>query len=129
MYDYSDKPELNITPLVDIMLVLLTLLMVTASTVQYDENIQLPLGSKTLVSEQNEKVDLVLMANRQIKLNNQQFSFESLANNFTVSTKTLPKTTPVSIKADKSLLYQDIMSVLKIVKENGFTKVSLVTDG
>lgn len=129
MYDYSDKPELNITPLVDIMLVLLTLLMVTASTVQYDENIQLPFGSKTTISEQNDKVNLVLMANKQIKLNEQLFSFESLSNNFSVMTKSLPKTTPVSIKADKNLLYQDIMLVLKVVKENGFSKVSLVTDG
>ena len=39
MYDYDQKPDLNITPLVDVMLVLLAILMVTAPVIEYEENI------------------------------------------------------------------------------------------
>ena len=42
MYDFNDKPELNITPLVDIMLVLLAILMVTAPVIEFEEQINLP---------------------------------------------------------------------------------------
>ena len=46
----DEKPELNITPLVDIMLVLLAILMVTMPTLVYQEDIALPDGSKTRTS-------------------------------------------------------------------------------
>ena len=42
----DEKPELNITPLVDIMLVLLAILMVTAPSITYEEKINLPQGSQ-----------------------------------------------------------------------------------
>ena len=44
---WEDKPELNITPLVDIMLVLLAILMVTTPTIVYQEDITLPKGTKS----------------------------------------------------------------------------------
>ncbi|MDA3908892.1 MAG: biopolymer transporter ExbD, partial [Sulfurimonas sp.] len=53
MYDWEDKPELNITPLVDVMLVLLAILMVIAPNIIYEENIKLPQGS---MSQQLSKI-------------------------------------------------------------------------
>lgn len=47
MVDYNDKPDLNITPLVDIMLVLLAILMVTAPVIEFEEPINLPTGSRS----------------------------------------------------------------------------------
>ena len=47
MYDFNQKPDLNITPLVDVMLVLLAILMVTAPVINYEESINLPKGSKS----------------------------------------------------------------------------------
>ena len=44
----EEKPELNITPLVDIMLVLLAILMVTAPSITYEENVHLPKGSQKI---------------------------------------------------------------------------------
>ena len=45
MYDWDQKPELNITPLVDVMLVLLAIMMVIAPNIVYEELIKLPKGS------------------------------------------------------------------------------------
>ena len=42
MFDFNQKPDLNITPLVDIMLVLLAILMVTAPVIEFEEPINLP---------------------------------------------------------------------------------------
>ena len=53
MYDWDDKPELNITPLVDVMLVLLAILMVIAPNIVYEESIRLPQGS---ISKQLSKI-------------------------------------------------------------------------
>ncbi|HCC71333.1 MAG TPA: biopolymer transporter ExbD, partial [Bacteroidales bacterium] len=47
MYDFNQKPDLNITPLVDIMLVLLAILMVTAPVIESEEPVNLPNGSKS----------------------------------------------------------------------------------
>ena len=55
----DEKPELNITPLVDIMLVLLAILMVTMPTLVYQEDIALPDGSKTKTSTAKQK-DLIV---------------------------------------------------------------------
>ncbi len=46
-YNWDEKPELNITPLVDVMLVLLAIMMVIAPNMIYEEKINLPQSSKT----------------------------------------------------------------------------------
>ena len=46
-FDWDENPDLNITPLVDIMLVLLAILMVVVPTIVYKEDITLAKGSKT----------------------------------------------------------------------------------
>ena len=51
--DWDEKPELNITPLVDIMLVLLAILMVTTPAIIYKENIKLPTGTKSIIFQRN----------------------------------------------------------------------------
>jgi biopolymer transport protein ExbD len=55
LYNYNEKPELNITPLVDVMLVLLAILMVTAPVLEYEENINLPQGSRSAKVSQVKK--------------------------------------------------------------------------
>lgn len=129
MYDYNQKPDLNITPLVDIMLVLLAILMVTAPIIEFDENIQLPIGSKSAISDQNEKIEIKILNTKEVLFNGQKYLLISFADNFLLASKDFDKKTSISIKADKNLVYNDVMSVLKIVKQAGFAKVSLVTDG
>ena len=60
MYDFNDKPELNITPLVDIMLVLLAILMVTAPVIEFEEQINLPTGSKSQQAQDVQKIDIII---------------------------------------------------------------------
>ena len=69
MYDFNDKPELNITPLVDIMLVLLAILMVTAPVIEFEEPIQLPVGSKSKQVQDFQKIDIIITKDRIVTLN------------------------------------------------------------
>ncbi len=130
MYDYDKKPDLNITPLVDVMLVLLAILMVTAPVLEYEENINLPKGSKSVKLQENNKIDILVNAEKIININkNSKYKFTNFSDNFVLFAKDKDRNTPVHIRADKNLRYEDVVYILKTVKEAGFFKVALITDG
>lgn len=125
----DEKPELNITPLVDIMLVLLAILMVTAPTITYEENINLPKGSAQTPNVVTLKsLIIAITAKRDIYINDKKYNFTSFADNLVLTKSQYKLDEPVFIRADKSLKYDDVMQVLRIVKNLGFTKVSLQTE-
>ncbi|OUR74485.1 biopolymer transporter ExbD [Arcobacter sp. 31_11_sub10_T18] len=129
MYDYNQKPDLNITPLVDVMLVLLAILMVTAPVIEFEENINLPRGSKSKQVQVNKKIDIFITEDRIITLNKVKYKLENFADSFVLFAKDKNRDTPIHLRAEKTLVYDDIIYVLKSVKEAGFFKVSLITDG
>lgn len=125
----DEKPELNITPLVDIMLVLLAILMVTAPSITYEENVKLPQGSQKQASKATTKSLIISISkDREISIQNQKFSFQSFPDNFTLLKPSFNLDEPVFIRADKSLAYEDVVFVLRTVKTQGFTKVALQTE-
>ena len=129
MFDFNQKPDLNITPLVDIMLVLLAILMVTAPVIEFEEPINLPTGSKSQQSQDVAKIDIIITKDRIVTLNKNKVEISNFADNFLLFSKGKDQNTLIHIRADKSLKYDDIVYVLKSVKEAGFFKVALVTDG
>lgn len=129
MYDFNQKPDLNITPLVDIMLVLLAILMVTAPVLEYEEPINLPQGSKSKQLSEYQKIDILISKNRVVRINKKRVDINNFPDSFLLFTDGKDKKTPIHIRADKTLVYDDIIFVLKSVKEAGFYKVALVTDG
>lgn len=129
MYDYNQKPDLNITPLVDIMLVLLAILMVTAPVIEFEEPINLPQGSKSQQVQNFKKIDILITKDRTVTINKKKVDINTFPDNFLLFVNGKDQKTPVHIRADKDLKYDDIIFVLKSVKEAGFFKVALVTDG
>lgn len=129
MYDYNQKPDLNITPLVDVMLVLLAILMVTAPVIEFEESVNLPKGSKSRQLQDSKKISINITKNREIKIGKNKYEIDTFADSFTLFSQNKNKDTPIHIRADKTLIYDDIMFVLKSVKSAGFYKVSLITDG
>ena len=69
MYDFNQKPELNVTPLVDIMLVLLAILMVTAPVIEFEESVNLPRGSKSKQVQDSKKINIILTKERFVRIN------------------------------------------------------------
>ena len=129
MYNVNDKPELNITPLVDIMLVLLAILMVTAPVIEFEETLNLPTGSKSQQAQDVAKIDIIITKDRVVTLNKNKVEISNFADNFLLFSKGKDQNTPIYIRADKDLKYDDIMSVLRAFKLSGFSKVALATDG
>lgn len=128
-FDFNEKPELNITPLVDIMLVLLAILMVTTPAMIYEEKIALPDGSKQeLITQKKENLTIRIDANKVIYINEDKLSFDELSSHLLLLTNRYDTMSQVFIHADKTLLYNDVMSVLKMVKEAGFSRVGLETN-
>ncbi len=128
-YHWDDNPDLNITPLVDIMLVLMAILMVTAPTIIYQENITLPKGSKTQTLQKVKSLEIRMDRNGVIYFLKDKYKAISFPDRFLLKTQNMDKNIPVYIRADERLRYKDVMFLLKTVKEAGFSKVSLVTDG
>ncbi len=73
MFDYNQKPDLNITPLVDIMLVLLAILMVTAPVIEFEEPINLPKGSATQQIQAVKKIDIIITKDRKVRVNKETY--------------------------------------------------------
>ncbi|TQR30320.1 biopolymer transporter ExbD [Campylobacter sp. MIT 99-7217] len=125
----DEKPELNITPLVDIMLVLLAILMVTAPSITYEEKINLPQGSQKSSSNANIKSLIIsINAQKEIFIDKNKFNFVSFADNLSLMKSKFKLDEPVFIRADKNLKYDDVMFVLRSVKNLGFSKVALQTE-
>jgi len=129
MYDWEDKPELNITPLVDVMLVLLAILMVIAPNIIYEENIKLPQGSLSKQLAEIPPVHITIDKELNIKINKDNYQLNSFMDNFFTYSRKLDLKATVLISADKTLDYGVVMSVLAAVKQAGFTDVSLATNG
>ena len=128
-FDWDEKPELNITPLVDIMLVLLAILMVTTPAIVYKEDITLPKGSKTSKNLKDSIIEIRIDRYKKIYIVDDVYSYENFSDNFNLLFNNYKKDTPVSIRADTSIKYGDIVFILKSIKEAGFLRVSLITNG
>jgi biopolymer transport protein ExbD len=130
LYDWDEKPELNITPLVDVMLVLLAIMMVIAPNIVYEELINLPQGSAKKELSEKKPVHITINKEGQVVVNKENFELNTFRDNFYLyAQKNLDAKAAVLISADKSLDYGVVMSVLAAVKQAGFSEVSLATNG
>ena len=129
MFDWEEKPELNITPMVDIMLVLLAILMVIAPNIVFEESVMLPQGSASKQLEKIPPVHITINKEGVIKVNKEIFQLDAFSDNFYKYAQKLNLKASVLISADKRLDYGTVMSVLAAVKQAGFTEVSLATNG
>lgn len=125
----DEVPELNITPLVDIMLVLLAILMVTTPALVYEEVIKLPDGSKSSIVNKLPELEIRVTKDKKVYLKSDSFSLAEFPDNFMLQKSKYPLKSIVYIKADEGLSYKDVMFVLKTIKQAGFTNISLETNG
>jgi len=129
MYDWDSKPELNITPLVDVMLVLLAILMVIAPNIIYEENIKLPQGSVSSQLSKIPPVHITIDKEKKLMVNKEIFDLNAFTDNFYLYSRKLDMKATVLISADETLDYGIVMSILAAVKQAGFSDVSLATNG
>jgi len=127
MYHWDDNPDLNITPLVDVMLVLMAILMITAPTITFQEKIQLPTGSKTTQISKTKNITIRMDINKKIYLNKDIYKLDTFADDFRNQSFKIDKNSEIYIRADENLEYKYVIYLLKTIKISGFKKVSLIT--
>jgi biopolymer transport protein ExbD len=123
------KPELNITPFVDIMLVLLAILMVSITIPTYQEkSINLPKGSETIPASQKASINIEIPKNTNyVIVNKQKIPLKNFLENFNLKYGNFNKNALVYIAADKDIKYQKFMKVYAAVVKTGFRQIGLLT--
>lgn len=128
MFHWDDDPDLNITPLVDVMLVLMAILMITAPTINYQEQIDLPQGTRSKPVKKRAQLIIEIDKNKKVYFKGEAYSLRSFPDTFMLKAKEFDPQSDVFIRADKALDYGSVMTLLRSVKAVGFTRASLITE-
>jgi biopolymer transport protein ExbD len=122
------KPELNITPFVDIMLVLLAILMVSVTVSTYQEKtVNLPEGSKTTPAVKKPTIKITITDKNKVFVNKEEIPLNNFLENFNLKYGNFNKNSLVYIAADKNIKYETFMKVYSSVVKLGFTQIGLLT--
>ena len=125
--DSQPMAEINMTPLVDVMLVLLIVFMITIPVMQHAVKVELPQASSQRNDVKPESINLSISAKGQIFWNTSPIDLDTLS----IYTQTAAKKNPqpeVQLRADKNVRYEFVAQVLATAKRSGLTKIGFVTE-
>jgi TolR protein len=116
--------EINVTPFVDVMLVLLVIFMVTAPLLQQGVDVNLP-KAKGKDLPPDERISLVIKRDRTIYMNDTPISMKEMRQKLEAISRLNPN---VFLKADKDVPYGLVVEVMGEIKEAGIEKLGMVTE-
>lgn len=123
--DLEENHEINVTPFIDVILVLLIIFMVAAPLATVDVNVDLPGSTATPAPRPEQPLFLTLKEDLSLALGNDTVSREAFAE--TLAARTNGDTgTRIFLRADKSVGYGDLMQVMNLLRGAGYLKVALV---
>ncbi|MEH7827791.1 TonB system transport protein ExbD [Gemmobacter denitrificans] len=123
--DLAEAHEINVTPFIDVMLVLLIIFMVAAPLSTVDVPVTLP-GSNASPQERPEyPVFLTLAADLTVSVGTAPVSREGLAAALNAATGGNPDTR-IFLRADQAVAYGELMAVMNLLRDGGFRQVALV---
>lgn len=119
--------EINVTPFVDVMLVLLIIFMITAPLLTSGIKINLPKSNANQISEKKEPVTVTINKSGKIFLQNNEYDLKKLIIKLT-ELKKQDNDLKIYIRGDKDINYGKLMQVMGNINKAGFKKVALVTE-
>jgi biopolymer transport protein TolR len=119
--------EINVTPFVDVMLVLLIIFMITAPLMKTGIEIELPEVNTPNIPESDEPLIVSINKDNEIFLSEKKITNKNLKSKLLAIKNANPKV-KVFIKADKIVSYQTLMEVMKQIIDSNINNVSLITD-
>ncbi len=118
--------EINVTPLVDVMLVLLIIFMVTAPMMQQGIDVELPETSSTGVKVNEEPLVLVVKKNRHIYIGSSEIKFVSLREKLKAIFQ-MRRNKQIYLQADKNVDYGRVAEVMGAIRSAGISNIGLIT--
>jgi biopolymer transport protein TolR len=122
---YRPMAEINVTPLVDVMLVLLIVFMVTAPMITSGVNVNLPKASAASVPSDSKPITITVNSQDQIFLQNSQVQLTGLVSTLQQISQN-NQDTRIFVRGDKDVSYGDMLQVMATITQGGFTKVALL---
>lgn len=123
--DLSLNHEINVTPFIDVMLVLLIIFMVAAPLATVDVNVDLPASNAAVQPRPDLPVYVTLKDDLSLNVGNEPVVRESLGI-FLDRLSENNKETRIFLRADKAVGYGELMRVMNLLRENGYLKIALV---
>lgn len=119
--------EINVTPLVDVMLVLLIIFMITSPMLVSGINVDLPETTSSPLSGQDEPLVISINNKGELYLLESKIERQNLATKLTNITKE-KKDIRIFVRGDKNVPYGEVVSVVSEIYASGFSKVALVSN-
>ncbi len=119
--------EINVTPLVDVMMVLLIIFMISAPLLTVGVPIELPKTSAGALNDQNQPITVSIRRDGAIFLGEEELAFEALADR-ALAQAAGDMERPVYVRADGAAQYVTVAQVMAGLSSSGFTRINLITD-
>ena len=123
--DLSENHEINVTPFIDVMLVLLIIFMVAAPLATVDVNVDLPASTAKPAERPEEPLYLTVKDDLSLNLGNDAVAREALAAAIDRQTGG-KKDTRIFLRADKAVDYGHFMEIMNLLRDAGYLKIALV---
>ena len=119
--------EINVVPLVDVMLVLLVIFIITAPLLTHSVKIDLPKASSSPNITQPDHVEFALRDDSSLYWNGESVTMDQLAPRFTEAVRQNPNI-ELHIRADKHVHYENVAQVMSIAAKAGLVRIGFITD-
>ncbi|MBB1518428.1 TonB system transport protein ExbD [Aquipseudomonas guryensis] len=123
--DLQENHEINVTPFIDVMLVLLIIFMVAAPLATVDVKIDLPASSAKPAPRPDKPIYLSIKADNSLYLDNQQIEAAQLGSALDKLTQA-DKDKTIFVRGDKGVDYAELMGVMDNLRGAGYLKIGLV---
>ncbi len=124
---YRPLAEINVTPLVDVMLVLLIIFMVTAPLMTSGVSVDLPKTNAQQLNSDSEPLTVTIKADGSVFLQDQAIDLSDIVAKLQAIAQNNPERR-IFVRGDKDLAYGRIMEVMGTITQGGFTKVALLAE-
>ena len=118
--------EINVTPFVDVMLVLLIVFMVTAPLLTVGIPVDLPKVKASALTDQKDPLEITVKIGGEVYLGESKVKVENLIARLNAITE-LNKEARIYVRGDRVVAYGRIMEIMSLVNSAGYIKVALVT--
>ena len=119
--------EINVTPFVDVMLVLLIIFMVTAPLLTVGVQVDLPESSADSLAEEQEPLTLTINARGEIFIQEVKVEFNNVIPKI-LAVSNNRTDTRIYVRGDKTINYGRVLELMGMLSGSGFTKVALISE-